>query len=60
MSLPQKVTVVEVGLRDGLQNECTCISTEQKLELLREIVDEGVQAMEIGSFVRADVILCLL
>lgn len=54
MDFPQKVTVVEVGMRDGLQNECLQISIEQKLELLKLILASGVKVIEAGSFVRPD------
>ena len=54
MALPKKVTVVEVGLRDGLQNEPCLVSTEQKMELLNSILDSGINAVEVGSFVRPD------
>lgn len=54
LNFPKKVTVVEVGLRDGLQNECTLIDTEQKLELIKAVIHSGVKAVEVGSFVRAD------
>lgn len=54
MDLPKKVVLVEVGLRDGLQNEYIKIGTEQKLHLLKAIIDSGVKAVEVGSFVRPD------
>jgi len=54
MQLPKKVTLVEVGLRDGLQNEKTLLSTEQKMELLDGIIETGIKVVEAGSFVRPD------
>ena len=54
MKLPHSVTLVEVGLRDGLQNEKTHLSTEQKRELLNDILASGIKVVEVGSFVRAD------
>lgn len=51
MNLPKKVIVCEVGLRDGLQNESTNLSTSQKVELLESIQDSGVKLIEIGSLV---------
>ena len=48
---PEKVTICEVGLRDGLQNEQKTLSVEEKLELLDRIVDSGIKIIEIGSFV---------
>ena len=37
MKYPSAVILTEVGLRDGLQNECTSVSTDQKFELLGDI-----------------------
>ncbi|MEW9674113.1 hydroxymethylglutaryl-CoA lyase [Ammoniphilus sp. 3BR4] len=51
MVWPNKVTICEVGLRDGLQNERKILSVEEKLELLDMVVDSGIQTIEIGSFV---------
>lgn len=48
---PQRVHVTEVGLRDGLQNEPVVLNTEQKLSLVRPLVDAGVREFEISSFV---------
>lgn len=47
---PSSVTICEVGLRDGLQNEKTIISTEDKLSLLKELIDAGFPVIEVGSF----------
>jgi len=54
MKLPEKITLVEVGLRDGLQNEPVRVGTQKKLELLKDIVGAGFRAVEVGSFVRPD------
>lgn len=54
MGIPKKVTLVEVGLRDGLQNECCKIGKDQKLSLIDAIIDSGIKIMEVGSFVRPD------
>ncbi len=51
MHIPNKVTICEVGLRDGLQNEKTLLQTADKLELARLIVAAGVPVIELGSFV---------
>ena len=48
---PEKVTICEVGLRDGIQNEKTILSTEEKLALLNSIVASQITIIEIGSFV---------
>lgn len=50
MNLPSSITLCEVGLRDGLQNEKTLLSTEDKLELLRGFIDAGFTVIELGSF----------
>lgn len=50
MKLPERITICEVGLRDGLQNEKTLLSTEAKLELLRGLIDSGFPVIELGSF----------
>ena len=51
MSLPTKVDIVEVGTRDGLQNEKTYITPEDKIKLLDTITDAGVRRIEVTSFV---------
>ena len=51
MTLPSFVKVVEVGPRDGLQNEKTPITTAQKIELVNRLSDAGFQSVEAGSFV---------
>lgn len=50
MNLPEKVTICEVGLRDGLQNEKKIINTEEKLELANKLIDAGFKVIELGSF----------
>ncbi len=45
------VELVEVGPRDGLQNEATIVSTTDKLELIRRAIDYGVRRIEVTSFV---------
>ncbi len=51
MSLPGKVTLVEVGPRDGLQNEARTIPLEAKLRLIDELAAAGHKVIEAGSFV---------
>lgn len=51
MTWPDKVTICEVGLRDGLQNEKKIFSLEEKLQLLNAVVESGVKIVEVGSFV---------
>jgi hydroxymethylglutaryl-CoA lyase len=45
------VRIVEVGPRDGLQNEKSTISFETKIELVERLARTGVQTIEAGSFV---------
>lgn len=45
------VRLVEVGPRDGLQNEKTSIPVETKLELVRKLASTGLKTIEAGSFV---------
>lgn len=49
--LPERVDVVEVGPRDGLQTENQFLVTEQKAELIRKLVQAGIKELEITSFV---------
>jgi hydroxymethylglutaryl-CoA lyase len=51
MSLPQRVRMVEVGPRDGLQNESRPVSVSDKLKLVHDLADAGVSYIEAGSFV---------
>ena len=45
------IEIVEVGARDGLQNEKVLFSTEQKLKLIRDAMAAGVKRLEVASFV---------
>ncbi|MCW8908955.1 MAG: hydroxymethylglutaryl-CoA lyase [Sedimenticola sp.] len=51
MQLPEKVKIVEVGPRDGLQNEATPVPVEVKLALIRKLEEAGLPVIEAGSFV---------
>ena len=53
MKLPDRVRIVEVGPRDGLQNESVAVSTENKVALIDLLVDAGLTSIEAGSFVSA-------
>lgn len=50
MNYPSSVILCEVGLRDGLQNEKKILTTQEKLELLRGLIDAGFPVIEVGSF----------
>lgn len=52
--LPRKVTIWEVGARDGLQNESTTLSSEVKVEFINRLADAGLPIVEATSFVRPD------
>lgn len=51
MSLPQHVRLVEVGPRDGLQNEARPITLAQRMELVDRLSAAGLNHIETGSFV---------
>ncbi len=51
MRLPANVKMVEVGPRDGLQNETGEVSTEVKVQLIDRLTDAGLKWIEAGSFV---------
>jgi len=50
-NIPKTVKIVEVGVRDGLQNEVAPIPTEIKLKLIEKLVDTGLSVIEATSFV---------
>ena len=50
----ERVEIVEVAPRDGLQNEATTLSTADKLELVDRAARTGVRRIEVTSFVRPD------
>lgn len=51
---PKRVTLYEVGPRDGLQNETARLSIAAKVRLIEALVEAGLQRIELGSFVRPD------
>ncbi len=57
--LPKAVTIYEVGPRDGLQNEALTLSTDIKAELVRRLINSGLPAVEVASFVRPDTVPAL-
>ncbi|MFP3321978.1 hydroxymethylglutaryl-CoA lyase [Planococcus sp. SIMBA_160] len=50
-SLPKTATIIEVGPRDGLQNEARTVNTEDKLDFIKALQQAGLQEMELTSFV---------
>ncbi len=51
MSFPERVKIVEVGPRDGLQNESVTVPAETKVELVEKLADAGLSVIECGAFV---------
>ncbi|VUD47437.1 3-hydroxy-3-isohexenylglutaryl-CoA/hydroxy-methylglutaryl-CoA lyase [Thalassocella blandensis] len=51
MSTQSQVKIVEVGPRDGLQNETKVLSPEQKFELIERLYRSGLRSIEVGSLV---------
>jgi len=51
MSFPQQVKIVEVGPRDGLQNESVTVPAEIKVQLVEKLADAGLRVIESGAFV---------
>ena len=55
-SYPPRVSIREVGPRDGFQNEPEVIPTAEKVRLIELLIAAGLRRLEVTSFVRADVI----
>jgi len=51
MKLPKSVRIVDVGPRDGLQNEKQVVATDTKVELIARLADAGLTTIEATSFV---------
>ena len=51
MKTPKTVRIVEVGPRDGLQNEKQAVSTKTKVQLISQLAHAGLKNIEAGSFV---------
>ena len=51
MKLPTRVKIVEVGPRDGLQNEAATLSVEERVAFCRALIDAGLSVVEAGAFV---------
>ena len=50
---PERVTIREVGLRDGLQSIARTLPTAQKLQWIQDAYEAGIREIEVGSFVPA-------
>lgn len=53
MKLPKRVTIKEVGPRDGLQHEQHCMETEEKIAWINTLSETGLSYIEVSSFVPA-------
>jgi hydroxymethylglutaryl-CoA lyase len=51
MALPASVRIVEVGPRDGLQNESLVVATADKVALIERMIEAGARRFEVASFV---------
>lgn len=51
MNMPSRVRIVEVGPRDGLQNERHPVEVSQKIQLVNALSAAGLEFIEVGSFV---------
>ena len=51
MMIPKKVHIIEVGPRDGLQNEKQILSVDLRVELIERLAKAGLKKIEAGSFV---------
>jgi hydroxymethylglutaryl-CoA lyase len=56
MNYPKRVTIIEVGPRDGLQNESMYVATEDKIEFINLLSHSGLSHIEVTSFVSAKAI----
>lgn len=51
MNLPESVTLIEVGMRDGLQSEAVSIPTAQKIAWVAGLVEAGLRKIQVTAFV---------
>ncbi len=49
--MPESIEIIDVAPRDGLQSQATLLSAENKLELIKRLIDAGIRRMEVVSFV---------
>ena len=56
LNLPEKISLIEVGPRDGFQFEKKIIPTNLKLEIISGLVDAGLKDIQVTSFVHPDVV----
>lgn len=56
MHFPKQVEIIEVGPRDGLQNESRFVPTEEKKQLIKQLYEAGFQRIETASFVHPKIV----
>ena len=49
--MKEKIEILEVGLRDGLQNVNRNISIENRLSIIHGLIDSGIRNIQVASFV---------
>jgi hydroxymethylglutaryl-CoA lyase len=54
VKVPSRVTVVEVGPRDGLQNEAVTLTVDDRALLCERLLEAGLRVVEVGAFVSPD------
>jgi hydroxymethylglutaryl-CoA lyase len=54
MKVPRRVTVVEVGPRDGLQNEAVTLTVDDRALFCERLLEAGLRVVEVGAFVSPD------
>lgn len=52
----KQVQIVEVGPRDGLQNETVILSTSQKVDMITRLANAGLRRIEVASFAHPDIV----
>ena len=55
-AMPDRVTIMEVGLRDGLQSETKVLPTQQKIDLISGLVGAGLREIQVASFVNPGIL----
>ena len=51
MAKKNQVSIVEMGMRDGLQNEKITLPAQTRIEFAEKLLNAGIQRLEIGAFV---------
>jgi len=55
-AMPDRVAIMEVGPRDGLQSETKILPTQQKVDLISGLVDAGLREIQVASFVNPGIL----